>query len=281
MEAKRKTAVITGAARGIGRATAVALAKDGADIYGIDILDKQSDIVEFEKSTEADVEETRKLVEQADGKFYFSQGDIRSAEQLAKIAEDVKQKFGTVDIIVANAAVQLFSPFIDSTAEHWDLTLDTNLKGTVHSLQAFLPMMVPQNKGKVVIISSTQGMRGLRWGSAYSASKWGLIGLTKSLALELGENHINVNAVVPGLINTKLTRNQRRWQMAMGEGYENKHVTEEEVKEKLSKDDALGIPWLEAEDVAPVVAFLCSPKAGKITGAVYDVAAGTSAIYTS
>lgn len=281
MDKKRKTAVITGAARGMGRAFSVALAKEGIDIYGIDILEKLSPVAEYDKSTETDFLETKKLVENEGGNFYHSQGDIRSVEDLGRIAHKIKEKFGTIDIIIANAALQAFSPFIESSQQHWDDIVDTNIKGTVNTLKTFLPLMIPNKKGKVVIISSTQGMRGMWHGSAYSATKWGLVGLAKSLALEMGEYNINVNVVVPGLIDTKLTRNQRRWQVAMGKGYENKQVSEEEVAAHLAKADPLGIPWLKAEDVAPAVAFLTSPASDKITGAVYDVAGGTSPIYTS
>ncbi|ANH81868.1 hypothetical protein A8C56_13590 [Niabella ginsenosidivorans] len=281
MDKKRQAAVITGAARGMGRAFSVALAKEGIDVYGIDILEKLSPVAEYEKSTEDDFLETKKLVEEEGTNFYYSQGDIRNVEELEKIAAEIKEKFGTIDILIANAALQAFSPFIESSQQHWDDIVDTNIKGTVNTLKTFLPLMIPNKKGKVVIISSTQGMRGMWHGSAYSATKWGLVGLAKSLALEMGEYNINVNVVVPGLVDTKLTRNQKRWQVAMGRRYENKQVSEDEVAAHLAKSDALGLPWLKAEDVAPAVAFLTSSAADKITGAVYDVAGGTSPVYTS
>ncbi len=281
MTSKRKIAVITGAARGMGRAFSVALAKQDIDIIGIDILSDLSTIAEYEKSTEEDFFITKEMVEKEGANFHYYQGDIRDQQLLIEIAGGIERQFGKVDIIIANAGLQAFSPFIESTQKHWDDIIDTNVKGTVHTLKAFLPLMIPNKTGKVVIISSTQGMRGMWNGSAYSATKWALIGLAKSLALEMGEYHINVNVVVPGLIDTKLTRNQKRWQVAMGKGYENKVVSEKEVADRLSKNDALGLPWLRAEDVAPIVVFLTSSAADKITGAVYDVAGGTSAIYTS
>jgi NAD(P)-dependent dehydrogenase (short-subunit alcohol dehydrogenase family) len=141
--------------------------------------------------------------------------------------------------------------------------------------------MIKQGKGAMVVISSTQGMRGLRNGAAYSASKWALIGMAKSVAIDLGKYNITVNVVVPGLIDTPMTRNDRRWREAMGPGYENAPLNEERVSKTLAERDALHLPWLSPDDIAPAVVFLTSDAAHKITGAVYDVAGGTSASYTS
>lgn len=283
MSSLNKIAVITGAARGMGRAFSVALSKEhkGIEIIGIDILEELSSIAEYDASTEADFKETQKQVAAEGGNFTYHQADIRNLDALVTISNKIKESFGKLDILVATAGLQAFSPLLSSSEKHWDDIVDTNIKGTVNTLKAFVPLMVEQKKGKVVIISSTQGMRGMWNGAAYSATKWGLIGVAKSLALEIGEHNINVNVVVPGLVDTKLTRNQKRWQVAMGKGYEDKMVTEEEVAAKLSAADALGLPWLTAEDMAPAVVFLTSEAANKITGAVYDVAGGTSAIYTS
>ncbi|QES90567.1 SDR family NAD(P)-dependent oxidoreductase [Rhizosphaericola mali] len=278
---KTKIAVVTGAARGMGRSICLALAKEGMTIHGIDILDKVSNVVEYKPSTPADILETQKLVEAAGQKFTYSKADIRDLAALNKVAAELKAKYGHVDVLVADAGVQAFSSIVDSTPEHWNTIIGTNVIGTANTMIAFLPLIIPQKMGKVVILASTQGMRGMWNGAAYAASKWGLVGLAKSVAIEMGPHHINVNVVVPGLVNTEMTHNLKRWQVAMGPGYENAQVTEAQVSEVLSKKDALGLPWVEADDIAPAVVFLTSDAANKITGAVYDVAAGTSTVYTS
>ncbi|UYW02480.1 SDR family oxidoreductase [Flavobacterium agricola] len=276
-----KVAVITGAARGIGRATAIDLAKQGVDIWGIDILGKISDFAKYDPATDQDILETKKQVEAIGVKFNYSKADIRDLNRLKEVAEEIKSKYKHIDYLVANAGLQTFSKILDSQTQDWADILDVNVIGTAHSIIAFAPLMIPNKKGKIVIVGSTQGMRGMWNGAAYSASKWAVVGLAKSAAIELGEYNINVNVVVPGLIYTKMSRNLKRMQVAMGPGYENAQVTEKEVEETLRKKDVLGVPWLTAEEVSPVISFLCSDAANKITGAVYDVAAGTSTVYTS
>jgi NAD(P)-dependent dehydrogenase (short-subunit alcohol dehydrogenase family) len=279
--APRRLAVITGTARGMGRAFSIALAKNDIDIFGIDILGEVSPRIEYKHSTEADILETKKLVEEQGVKFSYAKADIRNLSALEKVAAQLRASHGYIDIIVANAGIQELGAFIETTTENWTDMLHGNVLGTAHTLKAFLPLMIPRKTGKVVVVSSTQGMRGMWHGAAYSASKWAIIGLVKSVAIEMGTHRINVNAVVPGLIDTPMTRNQKRWQVAMGAGYENEEISEALISRTLSEKDPLGLPWLTPEQVAPVVGFLTSPGADAITGAVYDATGGTSTMYTS
>jgi len=279
--APRRLAVITGAARGMGRAFSITLAKNGIDIFGIDILGEVSPRLDYEPATGADILETKKLVEKQGVKFSYAKADVRNLAELEKVAEQLKISYGSIDIIVANAGIQQLGAFMESTKENWNDMLDVNVLGVAHTLRAFLPLMIPKKSGKVVVVSSTQGMRGMWHGAAYSASKWAVIGLVKSVAMEMGTHHINVNAVVPGLIDTPMFRNQKRWQIAMGAGYENKKVSEDLLRKTLSGKDTLGLPWLTPEQVAPVVGFLTSSGADAVTGAVYDAASGTSTTYSS
>jgi NAD(P)-dependent dehydrogenase (short-subunit alcohol dehydrogenase family) len=156
-----------------------------------------------------------------------------------------------------------------------------NLTGTANVLRVFAPALVRRGGGRVVITSSTQGQHGTKFGSAYSASKWGLIGLMKSAALELGVHGITVNAVIPGLIDTALTRHEERYAQAIEEaGQAPSHSSasdEAKAREILTAKTPLGVPWLVPEDVAPVVVFLASDAARMITGATYDVTGGDSA----
>jgi NAD(P)-dependent dehydrogenase (short-subunit alcohol dehydrogenase family) len=137
--------------------------------------------------------------------------------------------------------------------------------------------------GRIIVTSSTQGRHGTKYGAAYSASKWGIIGLMKSAVLELGEHNITVNAVIPGLIDTALTRHRQRYQQAVDD-LESKQPTailETEAKKRLIAKTPLGIPWIEPEAIAPAVVFLASDEAYMVSGATYDVTGGDSANYTA
>ncbi|GAL87104.1 hypothetical protein DEIPH_ctg069orf0005 [Sporocytophaga myxococcoides] len=277
----RKVAVVTGAARGIGRSVCVALAKEGIDIFGIDILAEASPLAEYPHSTENDLTETKRQVEALGSAFYFAKSDVRNYQQMEDTAKQALAWKGRIDIVAAVAGVQLFKPFELTEQRHWQDTIENNVLGTAYTMRVFTPYLIQQGGGSIVIVSSTQGMRGLRHGAAYSSSKWALVGLGKSAAIDLGGHNITVNIVVPGLIDTAMTRNERRWREAMGAGFENTKLTEEFVSKTLAERDVLHLPWLSPDDVAPVVVFLTSDAARKITGAVYDVTGGTSTTYTS
>ena len=277
----RKVAVVTGAARGIGRSVCVALAKEDIDIFGIDLMGVISPLAEYPASTSQDMEDTRRQVEGLGVSFKFAKADVRNYDQMEDIAGQAHAWKGRVDIVAAVAGVQLFKPFELTESRHWQDTIENNVLGSAHTLRVFAPYMIKGGGGAMVVISSTQGMHGFRHGAAYSTSKWALVGLAKSAAIDLGGYNIRVNVVVPGLIDTPMTRNDRRWREAMGPGYENTVLTEELVSRTLAERDALHLPWLSPDDIAPAVVFLTSDKGRKITGAVYDVAGGFSTAYTS
>jgi NAD(P)-dependent dehydrogenase (short-subunit alcohol dehydrogenase family) len=280
-EKGRKVAVVTGAARGIGRSVSVALAKEGIDIFGIDITGVVSPLAEYPASTEEDLMETKRQVEALGSSFHFVKADMRNYQQMEETARQVQAWKGRIDIVAAVAGVQLFKPFELTDARHWQDTIENNVLGSTYTLRVFAPYMIQQGGGAMVVISSTQGMHGLRHGAAYSASKWALVGMAKSVAIDLGGYNIRVNVVVPGLIDTPMTRNDRRWREAMGPGFEHTVLTEELVSRTLADRDVLHLPWLSPDDIAPAVVFLTSDSAKKITGAVYDVTGGTSTTYTS
>ena len=277
---KGKVAVITGAARGIGRSIAVAMAANGADIVGIDINATVSPIVQYIAATPADLEETGKLVRQRGCRFLGITADIRDRTAL-KAAAQAAQSMGHVDIVVADAAVQAFKPLLEMEDRDWDDVIANNLTGSCNTLRAFAPMMVQQGKGgRIIFVSSMQGRYGTKNGAAYSASKWGIIGLMKSAALELGKHKITVNTIEPGLIDTAMTRNDKRWSEAVGETMTTpppEHPTEEETAKAKLPRTPLGVPWLQPEEVAPVAVFLASDAAKMVTGACYDVNGGDSA----
>jgi NAD(P)-dependent dehydrogenase (short-subunit alcohol dehydrogenase family) len=280
-----KVAVVTGAARGIGRAAAVALARSGANVAGIDIcavVDPRSGVT---PATQADLDETGQLVRQAGRKWQSFVVDQRDLPSLRSTATQIERDFGGIDILFANAGIQSFWPILEMEDSDWHTTIDVNLTGTANAIRAFAPAMVKRGSGRIIVTTSTQGRHGTLYASAYSASKWGIIGLMKSTALELGKYKITVNALVPGLIDTPLTRHEERYaqvlELAGRKPTGNVKQDEEAAKTILQTRSPLGVPWIDPADLAPVVVFLASDAARMVSGATYDVTAGDSANNTA
>ena len=275
---------MTGAARGIGRSIAVDFAANGADVIGLDICRDVSPILEFQPATPEQLEQTGEIVKSHGRRWLAITADIRNIAELRSAADRVAAEFGGMDIVVANAGIQNFKPLLEMEDAHWHDVIDTNLNGTANTIRAFAPHLVKRGAGRLILLSSMQGRFGTKNGASYSASKWGIIGLMKSAALELGRYKITVNTIEPGLIDTPLTRNDLRWSMAVGETMTTpppEHPTEEEtIKARLPKVP-LGVPWLTPEQVAPVAVFLASDAAAMVTGACYDVNGGDSAHNTA
>ncbi len=275
-----KVAVVTGAARGIGRATAIAFARAGADIIGLDIcapVDSRSGV---EPSTPQDLEETGRLIGVASRRWLGIKLDQRDLPALRSAALRGEQEFGGIDILFANAGIQSFHPLLELQDADWQITIDVNLTGTANAVRAFTPYIVKRGGGRVILTSSTQGQHGTKYGAAYSASKWGIIGLMKSAALELGPYNITVNAVIPGLIDTPLTRHQERYAQVLevgGRTPTGSATDEEEARKILTTKTPLGVAWIDPGDVAPMVVFLASDAARMVSGGTYDVTAGDSA----
>jgi NAD(P)-dependent dehydrogenase (short-subunit alcohol dehydrogenase family) len=192
---------------------------------------------------------------------------------------------GGADIIFANAGIQAFRPILEMDDRDWHDQIDVNLNGTANVLRIFAPLLVRRGGGRIIITSSTQGEHGTKSGSSYSASKWGLIGLMKSAALELGSYGITVNAVIPGLIDTVLTRHEDRYAQAISSGGQEPtgdlSRDEDTAKKLLTAKSPLGVPWIDPADVSPVVAFLASDEARMVSGASFAVTAGDSANITA
>jgi len=285
-----KVAIVTGAARGIGRAAAVAMAREGADIAGIDIcavVDPQSGV---SAATPNDLRETGRQIEATGRRWVSIICDQRDLSALRAAAARVVEELGGIDILFANAGTQGFQPLLEMDDAHWHVHVDVNLTGTANAIRAFAPHIVKRARegrgggGRIIVTTSTQGRHGTLHGAAYSATKWGIIGLMKSAALELGRYGITVNALVPGLIDTPLTRHEERYAQALaasGKTASGSDTDEEAAHKLLTASSPLGVPWIEPEDVAPVVVFLASDEARMVSGATYDATAGDSAHYTA
>jgi len=195
--------------------TIVAFAHEGADIVGLDVCAQVNPRSGVKPSTPEDLEETGRLVQAASRRWLGIELDQRNLPALRMAATRIAQEFVGIDILFANAGVQAFRPLLEMEDEDWHITIDVNLTGTANVIRAFAPYIVKRGGGRIIVTSSTQGQHGTKYGAAYSASKWGVIGLMKSAALELGPYGITVNAVIPGLINTPLTRHEHEHELFM------------------------------------------------------------------
>lgn len=280
-----RVAVVTGAARGIGRAGAVALAAAGADVVGIDIAGEVSPRMDFAPASLRDLAETGQAVEAHGVKWRAVTADVRDLAALRAAAQSVADDWGGIDIVFANAGVQAFTPLLEMADGDWHDQIDVNLTGTANTVRAFAPHLVRRGGGRLILTSSTQGQHGTVDGAAYSASKWGILGLMKSAALELGPHGVTVNALVPGLIDTALTRHQDRYAQLLAEG--GTEATGDTAKDEAAAAKAFAaklparVPWLEPDDLGPAVVFLASDAARMVSGTSLAVTGGDSARVTA
>lgn len=244
MPLKGKTAVITGSGRGLGKAIALRLAQMGANIVLNDIAASDS------------VDQTAEEFKTAGYNVIVTKGDVRSPEDVKQMVKAAVDAFGSIDVLVNNAGITKDKPMAMMSEEDWDSVLDINLKGAFICTKTAAKAMIKQRSGKIVNIASVAGRYGNAGQANYSASKAGLIGLTKTTAKEFASRGITCNAVAPGLIKSKMT-----------------DILPEEVRKKYLDNIPLrrfGTP----EDVANVVAFLSCSDSDYVTGQVIDIDGG-------
>ncbi len=244
MQLKGKTALITGSGRGLGKAIAIKLAQLGANV----MLHGSAG----SKSIDATVEEFKA----AGYNFAVTTCDVRDEEAVKEAVKTAVNTFGSLDILVNNAGITKDKPLLMMSGEDWDSVLDINLKGAFTCTKAAGKVMIKQKRGKIINISSVAGVYGNKGQANYSASKAGMIGLTKTTAKELASRGITCNAVTPGLIRTEMT-----------------DVLPEDVRNTYLNNIALG-RFGTPEDVANVVAFLASELSDYITGQVINIDGG-------
>lgn len=240
----KQTAIVTGGSRGIGRAVAVRLAKDGMNL-----------VINY-RGNSAAAEETERLCRELGAEVLLVQGDVSRTEDCEKLAAQAKEAFGRVDVLVNNAGITRDGLLARMTEEDFRAVLDVNLVGPWNMMKAVNRIMMKQRYGRIVNLSSVTGLMGNMGQTNYAAAKAGILGMTKSYAREVASRGITVNAVAPGFIDTDMTE-------AMPEGAKDKIVTEIPM-------GRTGKP----EDVAKAVAFLASEQAGYITGEVLRVDGG-------
>ncbi|KAA9156342.1 mycofactocin-coupled SDR family oxidoreductase [Amycolatopsis acidicola] len=266
-----KVALVTGAAKGMGRSHCVRLAEEGADIVALDHC-TQEEGVQYPMGTPEDLAETAALVEKQGRRVVTVRADIRDLGALEKAVGDAKETLGSLDIVVANAGISTLGAAWELTPQQWQAVLDTNLTGTWNTVKATVPAMIAQGGGgSVVLVSSVAGIKGFGGMGHYSASKAGIIGLMQTLAQELGPHAIRVNTVNPGLINTDMSMNKALISQFLPD---NPNPSTEDIAGAYAGLTILPNPWLEPVDVSNAVLWLASDEARYITGISVPVDGG-------
>ena len=267
-----KVAFITGAGRGQGRAHAVKLASEGADIVAVDLLGEIATTF-YPLATVDDLDHTVKLVEETGQRIVARQADVRDQAALdAAVAAGV-DAFGRLDVVAANAGIATtMAKTWELTDDEWNDVVEVNLTGVWRTVKAAIPaMLAAGNGGSIVLTSSLAGLKGYSNIAGYVAAKHGVNGLMRTLANELGPHGIRVNTVCPGLIHTDMMMNQPTYDVFRPEL---EHPTKADATEVFRSMQVLPIDWLEAHDVSEVIAWLASDQARYITGAAIPVDAG-------
>jgi len=257
-----KTAFITGAAHGQGRAVALALAQAGADIVAFDVA-RNLTYPAYTFGSDNELDSLQREVNALGPRCLIWQGDVRRDDDITAAVEQTMNRFGRIDILFNNAGICAYGLAHELTEAAWDDMLDINLKGAWLVARRVIPVMMEQQSGVIINNSSIAGLRGMNRLSHYAASKWGLVGLTKSWAIELAPYNIRVNSIHPTGVNTPMNDG-----LAALEG-----TTTQEIAER-SAGNLLPVPWVEPEDVSAMVLYLVSDGARYITGSQFVLDAG-------
>jgi (+)-trans-carveol dehydrogenase len=268
-----KVAFITGAARGQGRSHAVRLAEEGADIIAVDLC-AQIETVPYTMATPADLAETVAAVEALDRRVVARQADVRDGAAMRDAVAAGVAELGGIDIVLANAGIFNFSD--DSgyiSEEAWRDVIDTNLTGVWNTITPAVPHLRSRNGGAVVITSSVAGNKGLGHMGHYVAAKHGVVGLMRTLAIELAPDWIRVNAIHPTNVNTQMIQNEATYHLFSPDLDSPSH---DDFTEAARAITLLPVPWVEAIDISNAVLFLVSDEGRYITGVSLPVDAGQS-----
>ena len=255
-------AFITGAAHGQGRATALALAREGARIAAFDLA-RSLAYPGYQMGSPDELASLTAACQELGTECLAFTGDVRDDSAISRAVEAAVSRFGRLDILFNNAGICAYGLAHELTEDAWDAMLDINLKGAWLVARRVIPVMMRQRSGVIINNSSIAGLRGMGRLSHYAASKWGLTGLTKSWAIELAPYGIRVNSLHPTGVNTPMNDG-----LAALEG-----LTPKEIAER-SAGNLLPVPWIEPEDVANAVLYLASSRARYVTGVPFIIDAG-------
>ena len=270
-----KVAFITGAARGQGRSHAVRLAQEGADVIAVDALTDVA-TVGYPLATQADLDETVRLVEQADRRIVARKVDVRNGAAVQQALADGVAELGRLDVVVANAGIASFSPAEDMTDQMWDDMIDINLSGVFRTVRPAIPhLKANPDGGSIVLIGSVGGLRGVMNIVHYCAAKFGLVGMAKVLAQELAPNRIRVNVVHPTNVSTDMIHNESLYRLFFPDR-DPATVTPEDTEEVMRATNLLPVPWVQPADISEAVLYLVSDSGRYVTGIELPVDAGYS-----
>jgi SDR family mycofactocin-dependent oxidoreductase len=268
-----KVALITGAARGIGRAQAVRFAQEGADVVALDVC-AAIDTVRIPPATPDDLAETARLVAEAGGRIVTEIVDVRDADGLRAAADAGAERFGGLDIVCATAGITSRGIAADISEPVWQTMLDVNLSGVWRTCKVAVPHLIARGSGSVILVSSIAGLRGLVGVAHYTAAKHGVVGLMRSLANELAPHGIRVNTVHPTNVDTPMIQND-----VVSSAFRpdlDRPPTGAEFAEAARSMNMLDVPWVEPLDVANASLFLASEEARYVTASTLTVDAGAT-----
>lgn len=267
-----KVALITGAARGQGRAHAQLMASEGADIIALDICE-QIGTVNYPLASEEDLAETARLVEKEGRRVVAKAADVRHLDELTGAVDDAVGMLGGLDIAVANAGICSLATTAEMTATQWQDMIDVNLTGCWNTVKAAIPHLTTNGKGgSIVMTSSVAGLKGMANIGHYVAAKHGLVGLMRTLVNELGPLNIRINTVHPTNVDTPMIQNDAIRALYLPD--EPVRTVEKFAAASQAALSLLPVPWVEPIDVAKAVLFLVSDDARYITGATLSIDAG-------
>jgi SDR family mycofactocin-dependent oxidoreductase len=266
-----KVAFITGVARGQGRSHAQALAREGANIIGLDMCAKPSTTA-YDGATEEDLQETVRLVKAVGGDIIAEVADTRDYEQVKAVFDRGVERFGRVDIVIPNAGICSGAKTWDISPEDWREMIDINLNGVFYTVKAAVPTLISQGDGgSVVFIGSTEALKGAENISSYAASKHGVTGLMTSLARELGQYDIRVNSVNPTCVDTHMINNDFVYGLFRPDLDK---PTREDVVGTFSGTHILPVPWIEPGDVSNAILYLVTDPGRFVTATTLVIDAG-------
>jgi SDR family mycofactocin-dependent oxidoreductase len=266
-----KVALVTGAARGQGRAHALTLAREGADIVALDISEDNIANLEYPLPRPEDLEQTVAGVEDLDRRAIAARADVRSQEQLDNAVERGISELGKIDILVANAGIVSMASFWEMSEEMWQDMIDINLSGVWRSAKAVAPHMIERRTGSIVMIGSANSFEPTAGHTHYVAAKHGVLGLMRNVALEMAPYDVRCNAVCPGATDTTMLNNPMMYERFAGSGEPTREVALESVRHYNLLNDRSMLP---PEAISDAVLWLVSDEARHVTGVALPIDAG-------